>query len=106
LSVYKLGLKALESPYFKNMVIDYLLSRQFRKDIILIKDVEMSNRLRNAMKKNKIKSLNQLTFLKFSTVARMPGIGLVKIQELKEIMNQYDFQFDSHIEGLEVLMSG
>ncbi len=104
MTIYKLSLKAMESEYFKEMVIDYLVGRQYKRSFVFIKDVEMSARLKSALRGNKIKSLNQLTLFKMKDVSKMPGIGLLNLQELLDIMDHYDYQFDSHIEGLEVLL--
>jgi hypothetical protein len=103
MTVFNLSLKALESEYFKEMVIDFLISRQFNREVILIENIEMSTELKSALHDNKIKSLNELTHLKLRNVMRFPGISYAYMDELIDIMNQYDFQFDSHIEGLEVL---
>lgn len=95
----------MESEYFKEMVIDFLVSRQFNREIIYIENIEMSRKLKSALQKNNIKSLNELTVFKIMNVSKMPGIGIARMQELVDIMNLYDFQFDSYIEGLEVLIS-
>lgn len=105
MTIYNLSLKAMESEYFKEMVIDFLVSRQFNREIIYIENIEMSRKLKSALQKNNIKSLNELTVYKIMNVSKMPGIGIARMQELVDIMNLYDFQFDSYIEGLEVLIS-
>jgi DNA-directed RNA polymerase alpha subunit len=104
-SIYNLSLIALESKVFRDMVIDFLISRQFKREIIFIDDIKMSIRLKSALRNNDIKSLNELTFLKIKDVAKMPGIANRNTSELVDIMNLYDFQFDSNIEGLEVFIS-
>lgn len=105
MTVFNLSLKALESEYFKEMVIDFLISRQFNREVILIENIEMSTELKFALHDNKIKSLNELIHLKLRNVMRFPGMRYASMDELIDIMNHYDFQFDSYIEGLEVLMS-
>lgn len=105
MTIYNLSLKAMESENFKEMVIDFLISRQFNREIILIDNIEMSRELKSALQNNGIQSLNELTLLKIMNVFKMPGIGSAYMQDLVDIMNLYDFQFDSYIDGLEVLIS-
>lgn len=105
MTIYNLSLKAMESENFKEMVIDFLISRQFNREIILIDNIEMSRELKSALQNNGIQSLNEITLLKIMNVFKMPGIGSAYMQDLVDIMNLYDFQFDSYIDGLEVLIS-
>ena len=105
MTIYNLSIKAMESENFKEMVIDFLISRQFNREIILIDNIEMSRELKSALQNNGIKSLNELTLLKIRNVIKMPGIGIAYMQDLVDIMNLYDFQFDSYIDGLEDLIS-
>jgi hypothetical protein len=102
-SVYKLSLEALKSKVFKDMVIDFLVSREYKRGIVYIKDVKMTGKLRGVLYNNDIDSLNDLTFLRLMDVSRMPGIGPIRFHEIMGIMDENDFQFDSHTEGLNEL---
>lgn len=105
MTIFQLSIKAMESKLFREIAIDFLVSREYTRGVFHVQDIKMSRSLKSDLYKNNIKTLNELTFFKIKDVCRITSMGEKKMHELIDIMNRYDFQFDSHIEGLRNLKS-
>lgn len=87
--ISSLSMKELE------LVEQYVLKEKVKRleNNIFISTIDMSPRLNNTLKRAGIETLNQLTELNKNSIRSFKGFGWKSIQELENIMLEYNLKF-------------
>jgi DNA-directed RNA polymerase alpha subunit len=100
LSIDELYSIAKRSKEFRNILIEFISSNgfirpDFNKEDLIIKRIEMSVGLRNCLFKGDFLTLNELRFVRKKELMSIKNFGKKKLEELTDIMRNYDIQLAS-----------
>jgi DNA-directed RNA polymerase alpha subunit len=62
------------------------------EDLVFIKEVKLSERLKNSLLRADFDTLNELTTQTRKDILSLNGIGVTSYLELRDVMNEYGFK--------------
>lgn len=76
---------------FKDVLIEFLESKENKK--YFVRDIELSERLKNALLRAEIDSLDELTYFRRDDVMAFNGMGAKTLGELEKVMTEFKIEF-------------
>jgi DNA-directed RNA polymerase alpha subunit len=75
----------------KDVLIEFLESKENKK--YFVRDIELSERLKNILLRAEINSLDELTYFRRDDVMSFNGMGVKALGELEKLMTEFKIEF-------------
>ena len=75
----------------KDVLIEFLESKENKK--YFVRDIELSERLKNILLRAEINSLDELTYFRRDDVMSFNGMGVKALGELEKVMTEFKIEF-------------